>query len=111
MFTRPADLTDDEVRDALVDGWGLDIASVDHAPVGFGSHHWWVTGRDGRRWFATADDLRTRAASPQEARSAALGRLRAALTTAAGLHEHGLGWVVAPQRTHEGEVVVVLGQA
>ena len=33
---------------------------VEHAPVGFGSHHWWVTTADGCRWFATADDLRTR---------------------------------------------------
>ena len=42
MFTRPADLTDADVRAALVRGWGLDVLTVEHAPVGFGSHHWWV---------------------------------------------------------------------
>ena len=40
-----------------------------------------------------------------------LGRLRAALTTAAALREHGLDWVVAPRRTGAGEVVVALGEA
>ena len=31
MFTRPGDLTDDEVGAALARGWGLDVRSVDHA--------------------------------------------------------------------------------
>ena len=51
MFTRPADLRDDEVVVALADGWGLEVTDIEHAPVGFGSHHWCVTTPDGCRWF------------------------------------------------------------
>ena len=109
MFTRPVDLTDDEVVAALRSGWGLDVSAVEHAPVGFGSHHWEVTSADGRRWFTTADDLRTRRRHQDEPPDAALDRLRAALGTAACLRRTGLGWVVAPEPARTGEVVVRLG--
>lgn len=111
MFTRPDDLTDDEVGEALGRAWGLDVVTVEHAPVGFGSHHWQVATGDGCRWFATADDLRSRRVADDEPLTAPLGRLRAALTTAACLHEGGLGWVVAPQPAGSGDVVVGLGGA
>ena len=111
MFTRPDDLADDEVREALGRGWGLDVRSVEHAPVGFGSHHWEVATVDGRRWFATADDVRTRRAGTDEPLTAPLRRLTAALATAAALHESGLDWVVAPHRTQGGEVVWRVGDA
>jgi len=39
MFTRPEGLTDDDVRAALAEGWDLQAAEVEYAPVGFGSHH------------------------------------------------------------------------
>ena len=91
MFTRPGDLTDDEVGAALATGWNLDVTSVEHAPLGFGSHHWFVTTADGCRWFATVDDLRTRRVGPDEPLVAPFDRLRAALTTARALREHGLG--------------------
>lgn len=111
MFTAPADLADDEVREALARGWLLDAIRLEHAPVGFGSHHWWVTTADGCRWFATADDLRTRRRAPAEPLDAPFDRLRAALATAAVLREHGLDWVVAPRRDGGGEVVVRVGDA
>jgi hypothetical protein len=111
VFTRPADLSDPDVRGALELGWALDVVAVEHAPVGFGSHHWWVRTGDGRRWFATADDLRVRRRTADEPLAAPFGRLRAALTTAAALREHGVAWVVAPRRTGAGEVVVALGEA
>jgi spectinomycin phosphotransferase/16S rRNA (guanine(1405)-N(7))-methyltransferase len=111
VFTRPDDLTDAQVRDALVSGWALDVGWVEHAPVGFGSHHWWVTTGDGCRWFATADDLRTRRLSADEPLSRPMVRLDAALSTAAGLREHGLEWVVAPRRNGVGELVVPVGEA
>jgi hypothetical protein len=75
VFTRPDDLTDAQVRDALVRGWALDVVRVEHAPVGFGSHHWWVTTGDGCRWFATADDLRTRRLTADEPLSESTVRL------------------------------------
>lgn len=109
MFTRPDDLRDAEVADALGTGWGLRVVGVEHAPLGFGSHHWWVRTSDGAAWFATADDLRTRRHHAGEPLEGALGRLRGALSTAACLHDRGLGWVVAPVPTSCGEVLARLG--
>ncbi len=111
MFTPPPDLADDEVRDALGRGWGLEVRSVEHAPVGFGSHHWLVATGDGCRWFATADDLRTRLVGTDEPLTAPLARLRAALAAAAALYGNGLDWVVAPRRTDDGQVVLLVGDA
>ena len=111
MFTRPADLTDADVRAALVRDWALDVVAVEHALVGFGSHHWWVTTADGCRWFATADDLRLRRRTDDEGLAAPFQRLRAALTTATALRERGLDWVVAPRRAGSGGVVEPLGEA
>jgi hypothetical protein len=111
VFTRPADLPDADVRAALVRGWGLDVVTVEHAPVGFGSHHWWVDTADGCRWFVTADDLRLGRRAGDERLDGPLGRLRAALTTATALRENGLDWVVAPLPATDGEVVVGLGEA
>jgi len=96
VFTRPTDLADADVRAALEHGWGLEVVTVEHAPVGFGSHHWWVGTDDGRRWFATADDLRLRRHTDDEPLAAPLERLRAALTTATALREHGLEWSSRP---------------
>lgn len=106
MFSRPHDLADAEVAAALIWGWDLDVEDVEHAPLGFGSHHWWVRDAGGTTWFATADDLRTRRRHEDEPLAAPFARLRAALATAAALSEAGLGWVVAPVRAHDGEVVL-----
>lgn len=106
MFTPPDDLADAEVAAALIRSWGLDVEDVTHAPVGFGSHHWWVRDVSGRRWFATADDLRTRRHDHDEPLDAAFHRLRSALSTAARLRGAGLAWVVAPAPATDGGVVV-----
>lgn len=111
MFTPPPDLADAEVAAALIWGWDLDVEDVAHAPVGFGSHHWRVRDAAGGRWFATADDLRTRRATEEEPLAAPFHRLRAALTTAAALSTAGLGWVVAPVAAHDGEVVLALHES
>ena len=99
------------MRVALVCGWALDVVRVEHAPVGFGSHHWEVETSDGSRWFATADDLRLRRRTPDEPLAGPLHRLWAALTTATALHDRGLDWVVAPRRTASGSVVEPLGES
>ena len=109
MFTRPEDLTDAEVAAALIWGWGLDVEALEHAPIGFGSHHWWVDAADGERWFATVDDLRTRRHHDDEPPADALARLRSAHATAAALRDAGLGWVVAPVRATDGSVVLPVG--
>ncbi|MGL5819454.1 MAG: hypothetical protein ACRCYR_17965 [Phycicoccus sp.] len=108
MFVRPSDLDDTEVADVLIRCWALEVVHIEYAPVGFGSHHWWVRDEAGRTWFATADDLGVRRRHEHEPRSEPLRRLRAALSTAASLHTAGLGWVVAPVPATDGSVVVAL---
>jgi spectinomycin phosphotransferase/16S rRNA (guanine(1405)-N(7))-methyltransferase len=111
VFTPPEDLADAEVAAALIWGWDLDVEGIEHAPVGFVSHHWWVRDASGRRWFATADDLRTRRRHHDEPLDAPFARLRAALATAASLHGAGLRWVVAPVRSDDGSVVLRLHES
>ena len=94
VFTRPDDLTDDEVADALRARWRIDVETIEWLAVGFGSHHWDVHDRNGRRWFATADE------------TTGDGRLIAALETAAALRGAGLEFVVAPVATVAGPVAV-----
>ncbi len=104
MFTRPGDLSDDEVRDALGSAWGLRVSGLDYAPVGFGSHHWRAVA-DGARWFVTVDDLTAKRHGVDEALEGPLGRLAAALATARALHDAGMEFVVAPVPTPGGNVV------
>jgi Phosphotransferase enzyme family len=106
MFTRPGDIADSDVASALSQGWGLDVDDVEYAPVGFGSYHWRV-GDHGRRWFVSVDDLEVRRRGAHETRADAGARLRAALTVARSLHEAGLAFVVAPERTRAGNVLHV----
>jgi len=109
VFTRPADLGDDDVRRALHAGWGLDVSLVEHAPVGFGSHHWSAVA-DGTGWFVTVDDLVARRLTRDEPASAALERLHAALATARALHDEGMPFVVAPVPTRAGGVLHPIGE-
>lgn len=104
MFTRPADLGDDEVSAALAEGWGIVPDEIRYAPVGFGSHHWIAVAHD-RRWFVSVDDLEARRRSHVETRSDADGRLRSALETATALRTHGHDFVVAPIPTVDAEVL------
>ncbi|WP_206068372.1 aminoglycoside phosphotransferase family protein [Nonomuraea composti] len=92
MRDRPDDLDEELLRPALT-AWGIEAATLNHAPVGFGDHHWIATGAGGRRWFVTVADARLRSYDE-------LGR---AMETAAALREEaGLGFVVAPLRAFDG---------
>ena len=82
-------------------------AEIEHAPVGFGSHHWQVR-RGEERWFATVDDLHGRRQDDAEPIQEPLNRLAAALTGARQLHEIGLGFVVAPLPDTSGLVLHAL---
>jgi len=80
----------------LGDGWGLEVDHVRFAPVGFGSYHWEVTDRAGRRYFATVDDLDTKGWLGDD-RDSTFEGLRAAFATALALRrDAGLTSVVAP---------------
>ena len=93
MFTRPPTITDERVREKLA-RWGVD-GDVEYRAVGFGSHHWAVTGKQAR-WFLTVDDREKRHRND----------LAAALATAEHLLADGLAFVVAPVRTRAGELLV-----
>ena len=104
VFTRPDDLRDSRVADALAGAWRLRVDKIDYAPVGFGSHHWWVTA-DEQRWFVTVDDLEVRRRHLGEALTEPLKRLSAALSTARSLRDGGMTFVVAPLPTDRGRIV------
>jgi spectinomycin phosphotransferase len=105
MHTEPTDLDRAELRGELERGWGIDAVSLDHLPVGFGSHHWLAAGADGSRWFVTAADLR-RGHNAAHQPDLAFARLDGALRAAAVLRdEGGLEFVLAPVRASDGSVV------
>ena len=101
METRPDDLSDHVVADAVAAGWAVRSPVVAYLPVGFGSHHWSVLDASGRRWFASVD-----AAVEGSGRHA---RLHAALTTASVARDQGMRFVVAPERATSTEVTHPLG--
>jgi spectinomycin phosphotransferase/16S rRNA (guanine(1405)-N(7))-methyltransferase len=108
VFTQPTDVADADLMAVLADGWGLDVVSLGYLAVGFGSHHWQATTAS-IGWFVTVDDLIAKRREPDEAMQQTYDRLVAALTTAVGLRDAGLEFVVAPMRTTDGDVVRRLG--
>ena len=107
MRTRPPDLSDADVVARVGGDWGIRVDGVTYSAVGFGSHHWEVVAGD-ERWFVTVDDLDARRRSLAEPRTTVLERLRAALMAAREIADHGLHFVIAPRRTHSGEVLVTI---
>jgi len=105
MLTRPADLQDLDVIEALRTGWALEPVAVEYSAVGFGSHHWRVVDDAGRRWFVSVDDLEARRRSADDSPDDAYERLRAALLTSSAVHDGGAAFVVAPVKTIDGDVV------
>lgn len=104
MRTRPPELGDGQVLEAVRDGWGIADASAAYLPVGFGSHHWRIG-----RWFVTVDDLDVRRFSRDEPRARTFDRLDAALRTARHLADAGMAFVVAPVPATGGAVLRRLG--
>nr|WTA00181.1 aminoglycoside phosphotransferase family protein [Streptomyces sp. NBC_00857] len=88
--------------------FGISMASSSYAPIGFGDYHWYITGDDGQRWFATVSDLDHKDHCGQGA-PAALRGLRRAMDTAVHLREQdALRFVVAPRTTADGSSLVSL---
>jgi spectinomycin phosphotransferase/16S rRNA (guanine(1405)-N(7))-methyltransferase len=108
MFTRPVDVDDSALAEVLLDGWGWLPSSLDYLAVGFGSHHWRVTGA-ATAWFVTVDDLVAKRRESDEPITQARHRLVAALATAASLRHAGCDFVVAPVQTIDGEIARSLG--
>jgi hypothetical protein len=109
VFTEPDDLPHCALAGAVQDLWGFTAASLEYQPVGFGSHHWLVTGEAGeagKRLYATADDLAAKRRTEQDTTDHTFGRLRQAFGTALALREEAaLDFVVAPLRTAAGQAV------
>ena len=110
MLNPPADLTEDALTATLAQGWNIGVASLEYRPLGFGSHHWEAVDATGERWFVTVDELEAKRYSSSETLDAGFARLRAALITAQRLRRAGLGFVVAPVPTADGEPVVRVGE-
>ena len=104
MRTEPTDLAPADVARELATHWGVDAAALTYVPLGFGSHHWRATGRDGREWFVTVDNHRDgRMGFPAATSVEGLGR---ALRTAATLRDvAGLPFVLPAVSGVTGELV------
>jgi spectinomycin phosphotransferase len=111
MLTRPGQLSDAALAQALGAGWGIMPATIEYRAVGYGSHHWEVTAGRDLRWFVTVDDLAARLRSSGDSLDVAYGRLRSALRTARAIYETGALFVVAPVRTGDGDVVRRIGES
>lgn len=95
MKTRPEGVSDSALVVALRDGWGVEAATIEHVPWGFGSHHWIATDAAGARWFVTLNDTSDLSMGPHQ--------LRTAFTAARALRDAGLEFVAAPLPTVRGE--------
>jgi spectinomycin phosphotransferase/16S rRNA (guanine(1405)-N(7))-methyltransferase len=98
VLSRPARISDDELRETLAGHWGIVVAELEYRPVGFGSHHWDARAAGGDSWFVTVDEV---GRDP--------GPLRAALATAVELRAAGCAFVVAPIPTHTNEPFARMG--
>ena len=106
MFTRPADLAEDLLSDALSDGWGLRPASLSYQAVGFGSHHWLAADVSGLKLFATVDDLSQKLGDDADTTDAVFARLDQAFQSALSLRrDAGLDFIVAPLPDTGGQVL------
>jgi len=108
MLTPPEGLPVNVLTETLGRWWGLAVASAEYRPVGWGSHHWEVTGTGGQRCFVTADDLQQRGLCEHEPLPARFGRLCAALAAAQDLRDGGAAFVVAPVRARDGGPAVLV---
>lgn len=109
MRSPPSDLAPERLADVLADGWGLRALSLEYVPEGGGSHHWMLTGADGRRHFVTVDDLDNKDWIGGS-RDAVFDGLRRALVTAAALrYNAGLQFVLAPIEACDGQPLRRIG--
>ena len=103
MRSPPLDLVPQRLEAVLAEGWGLRALSLEYVPEGGGSHHWKLTGADGRLYFVTVDDLDSKdwIGGGREAVFDGLGR---AFRTAEALRdEAGLQFVMAPIAARDGQ--------
>lgn len=105
MLIQPPDLPNSLVAEIVESAWAISVESIQYAPVGFGSHHWRISGGE-RDWFVSVD-----VASPggDTGAKGAAERLIAALAAALSLNEFGLTFVIAPVAMSSGEILAPIG--
>jgi spectinomycin phosphotransferase len=103
----PGHIDQRDLARILREQWGLVPGRLRHLPVGFGDHHWELTGAAGGRWFVTVAGLAGgwRGAGP----AAGFADLRASMETVTALHRAGLEFAVAPVPTAGGQALARLG--
>ncbi len=92
------DIPPQRVAAAARHDWGVEVSSVEHAPVDSAGWHWVLGDDDGPQWFAALDPVRT-----SEQRRARLASLESAVQVS-----RGLSFVVAPVQTRDARVAVDL---
>jgi spectinomycin phosphotransferase len=106
VLTRPADVPEDLLSEALSAGWGFRPTSLSYQPVGFGSHHWLAVDSGGLSLFATVDDLSEKHRDKTDTAGVVFRRLEQAFESALSLrHDAGLDFVVAPLPDPDGRVL------
>jgi spectinomycin phosphotransferase len=106
--TLPEEFDVSALTTVLAESWGFEVVVADFAPVGAGSYHWVVSDLKGKRCFVTVDDLDTKPWFG-DTRDVVFDGLRRAFDTAVALRESGLGFVVAPILTGQGETTRRIG--
>ncbi|MFD8405452.1 phosphotransferase [Streptomyces anulatus] len=107
MKDRPADI-DETVLASALGAWDIEPATLTHAPVGFGDHHWVAADGEGRRTFVTVADLAHKPHCGRDATEAWTGLSRAMDTAATLESALGEAALVAPLRTGDGETLLRL---
>jgi hypothetical protein len=111
VFTRPEDLTEEQIRAELAASWKFAAQTLSYLPVGFGCHHWQATDAAGRQMFLIVHDLSQMLLSRLDTAEAAFGRLVTAFGCAFSLRrDANLEFVVAPIPTGSGTVVCRLSE-
>ena len=107
MKEQPGHIDQRELARILHERWGLAPGRLCHLPVGFGDHHWELTGDAGGRWFITVAELAGgwRGTGP----AAGYADLRASMETVTALRRAGLEFAVAPVPTAGGQALAPLG--
>ena len=100
MLEEPSDLHAGRVLDLVREHWHPRARSARHLPLGSGAHHWEIANESGPRWFATVD---------RPLHVDTLGRLTRAYGTARRLAESGEDYVLAPEPTTTGALLVPAG--
>ncbi|MCX4601436.1 phosphotransferase [Streptomyces anulatus] len=107
MKDRPTDI-DETALASTLSAWGIEPATLTHAPVGFGDHHWVAADAEGRRTFVTVADLAHKPHCGRDAAEAWTGLSRAMNTAATLESALGEAVLVAPLRTGDGETLLRL---